>query len=168
VDKIFKELIRQSMEVYVDDMVVKSTSCDQHVKDLAKVFELMKAAGMHLNLEKCVIGVERGKFLGFMLTRRGIKANPYKCQAIIEMQNPKKVKDMQRLVGRVVALSRFMAKLNLLKKVSRFNWDEQCAKAFDKLNEFLANPPVIQKPCPDKPILVYLLVLDEAVSSVLV
>jgi len=62
-DKVFKELIWRSIEVYVDDMVVKSESCNQHVQDLKIVFKVLRAIGMRLNPEKCVFGVEGGKFL---------------------------------------------------------------------------------------------------------
>jgi len=110
-DKVFKELIGRSVKIYVDDMIVKSVSCAQHIQDLNQVFKTLRAVGMRLNAEKCVFGVEGGKFLGFMLTNRGIEANPDKCQAIVEMQSPRNVKDVKRLVGRVVALSRFMPKM---------------------------------------------------------
>jgi len=120
-NKIFKDL---SVKIYVDDMVVKSSSCEQHLEDLCQVFQVLRTAGMQLNPNKCVFRVEGGKFLGFMLTSRGIEANPDKSQAIVEMQSPKTVKEVQRLVGRVVALSLFMPKmaekikpiLNLLKQ----------------------------------------------------
>ena len=84
--------------------MVKSASCAQHQEDLLQVFNALRGVGMKLNPEKCVFGVEGGKFLGFMLTQRGIEANPDKCRAIIDMQDPKSVKEVQRLVGRIVAL----------------------------------------------------------------
>ena len=135
-DKIFKGLIGHNVEIYVDDMVVKSTSCNQHIQDLSQVLQALKVVGMRLNPNKCVFGVEGGKFLGFMLTNRGIEANPDKCQAIMEMQSPKNIKDVQRLLGRVVALSRYMPKiaerikpiLNLLRKASRFKWTSNVKK----------------------------------------
>jgi len=175
-DKIFKGLIGRSVEINMDNMIVKSSSCDQHIKDLCHVFQALKAVGMRLNPDKCVFGVEGGKFLGFMLTSRGIEANPDKCQAIMEMQSPKIVKEVQRLVGRVVALSRFMPNmaekirpiLSLLKKTSRFKWDDQCEDAFLQLKAFLASPPVIQKPRLDQPIIVYLSVSKDSVSAALV
>jgi len=175
-DRIFKDLIGSSVEVYVDDMVVKSTTCDQHLHDLAKVFKALRTVRMRLNLEKCVFGVEGGKFLGFMLTHKGIEANHDKCKAIMEMQSPQNVKEVQRLVGRVVALSQFMPQmtekvkpiLGLLKKASRFRWDEQCVQAFNQLKDFLSSPPIIQKPTQGQPILVYLSVSKETVSSALV
>ena len=123
-----------------------------------------------------MFGVEGGKFLGFMLINRGIEGNPDKCQAVVEMQSLKNVKDVQRLVGRVVALSRFMPKmaekikpiLSLLRKVSRFKWDGQSEEAFVQLKTFLVSPPVIQKPHQDKPILIYLSVSTETISAVLI
>jgi len=78
VDKIFKGLIGQCVEAYVNNIMVKSNSCD-HIKDLEAVFEALKRTNMRLNPEKCTFGVEGGKFLGFMLTHPGIEANMDKC-----------------------------------------------------------------------------------------
>jgi len=110
-DKIFKGMIGRSVEVYVDDIEVKSYSCSQHVKDLQEVFHALRKVNMRLNPEKCVFGVEGGKFLNFMLTHRGIEANPDKCKAITEMRSPKNLKEIQQLLGRLTALSRFVPRL---------------------------------------------------------
>jgi len=72
------------MEVYVDDMVVKSDTFDQHLADLEEVFGRLRKFNMRLNPAKCVFGVEEGKFLGSMLTHRGIEANPGKCSAVLD------------------------------------------------------------------------------------
>jgi len=133
-DKVFKGLIGWNVEVYVDDVVVKYKSRDRHFKELQEVFMALRTVGMRWNPDKCIVGVEGGKFLGFMLTHRGIEANPDKWQAVIEMQSPKTIKEVQRLIGRVMALSRFMPKMaekmkpiiSLLKKTSRFKWDDNC------------------------------------------
>nr|KYP53947.1 Retrovirus-related Pol polyprotein from transposon 17.6 [Cajanus cajan] len=85
-DKVFHQQIGRNMEVYVDDMVVKTTSATNHAADLAKVFVQIRRHNIRLNPEKCVFGVQGGKFLGFMITSRGIEANPEKCKAIIQMQ----------------------------------------------------------------------------------
>jgi len=79
-DKVFSHLMGQCIEVYVDDMVVKSPSHHQHAEDLSAVFSALRQYNLRLNLDKCVFGVGRGKFLGFMLTQRGIEANPKKMQ----------------------------------------------------------------------------------------
>ncbi|XP_072060428.1 uncharacterized protein [Arachis hypogaea] len=82
-DKIFQKQIGRNMEVYVDDMVVKSKNEENHLSDLKEVFEQLRKYNMRLNLEKCTFWVQRGKFLGFLLTHRGIEANPNKCNAVI-------------------------------------------------------------------------------------
>nr|KYP68887.1 Retrovirus-related Pol polyprotein from transposon 17.6 [Cajanus cajan] len=84
-DKVFQQKIGKNMEVYVDDMVVKTLSVKAHAADLAEVFSQIRKHNMHLNPEKRVFGVQGGKFLGFMITSRGTEANPEKCKAIIQM-----------------------------------------------------------------------------------
>nr|KYP36400.1 Transposon Ty3-I Gag-Pol polyprotein [Cajanus cajan] len=98
-DKVFHQQIGRNMEVYVDDMVVKTTSAVDNATDLAEVFAQLRKHNMRLNPEKCVFGVQGGKFLGFMITSRGIEANPEKCKAIIQMQSPQTVKEVQHLAG---------------------------------------------------------------------
>ncbi|XP_016173632.1 uncharacterized protein LOC107616151 [Arachis ipaensis] len=100
-DKVFKEQIGRNIEIYVDDMVVKSSSEKQHKRDLNEIFEQLKKHNMRLNTEKCAFGVQGGKFLRFLLTNRGIEANPDKCQAVINMQSPRSVKEVQQLTGRL-------------------------------------------------------------------
>jgi len=94
-DKIFQGLIGRCVEVYVDDIVVKSKSFGRHIEDIEEVFKALRGANMKLNPEKCTFEVEGGKFLGFMLTHRGIEANPDKCRAITDMRSPKNIKDVQ-------------------------------------------------------------------------
>src|ERR1044072_1224210 len=99
-DKIFAEQVRRNVEIYVDDMVVKSISEEGHLADLQEAFEAVRKHNLKLNPEKCSFGIQSGKFLGFMLTDRGIEANPDKCKAIREMKSPAGVKEVQRLTGR--------------------------------------------------------------------
>nr|KYP57235.1 Transposon Ty3-G Gag-Pol polyprotein [Cajanus cajan] len=87
-DKVFHHQIGRNMEVYVDDMVVKTISATDHATDLAEVFAQIRRHNMRLNPEKCVFGVQGGKFLGLMITSKGIEANPEKCKAIFQMQSP--------------------------------------------------------------------------------
>jgi len=95
-NKVFRGMIERNVEVYVDDIVVKSNSCDQHIKDLEEVFQALRRMNMRLYPEKCVFSVEGGKFLGFMLTHQGIKANPDKCRTITEKRSPQNVKKVHR------------------------------------------------------------------------
>jgi len=171
--KIFKGMIGRSVEVYVDDIVVKSDSCGQNIKDLQEVFDALRRVNMRLNPEKCAFGVEGGKFLGFMLTLRGIEANPDKCKAITEMRSPKNLKEIQQLLGRLTTLSRFVPRLaerirpiaQMLRKTSKFSWNEECEQIFGQLKAFLSSSAVIKKPRLDLSIIVYLAISEEAVSS---
>ncbi|XP_020209186.1 uncharacterized protein LOC109794123 [Cajanus cajan] len=175
-DKIFHKQIGRNVEVYVDDMVVKSNSAKEHIKDLKEVFNEIRKYRMRLNPEKCVFGVQGGKFLGFMLSVRGIQANPDKCQMIPDMRNPKSIKEVQQLIGRLTSLSRFIPRLlertkpilKLLKKIKEFQWTEECEETFQALKETLASPPILTKPDTSKELIVYLSVSEEAVSTVLV
>jgi len=110
-DIVFSHLMGQCVEVYVDHMVVKSPTHHQHAQDLSAVFSALRQYNLRLNPDKCVFGVDRGKFLRFMLTQRGIEANPKKCETIIEMRSPTNIKEVQRLIGRLIAISRSLPKL---------------------------------------------------------
>ena len=94
VNKMFSKQIGRNMEVYVDDMLVKSKEELTHLDDLRETFATLKQYQMKLNPSKCVFGVASGKFLGFMVSQRGIEANPEKLQAIINMASPKTVKEV--------------------------------------------------------------------------
>nr|XP_025676136.1 uncharacterized protein LOC112776263 [Arachis hypogaea] len=176
-NKIFQQQIGRNIEVYVDDMVAKTKLGDSHIQDLAEIFGQIRRYNMRLNPEKCAFGVQGGKFLGFILTSRGIEANPEKCQAILTMQSPSTVKEVQRLTGRLAALSRFLPCLApkssnffqcLKKNAKHFEWNQDCELAFQKLKEFLSKPPVLQKPIPGEPLYLYLSITDNAISSALV
>jgi len=111
-----------------------------------------------------------------MLTHRAIEANLEKCKAITEMRNPTSVKEIQRLIGCLTTVSRFVPKLTertkpivqLLWKASKFKWTDECEEIILQLKTFLAFPPVIQKPVVEEPIVVYLAVSEDAINAVLV
>jgi len=175
-NKVFSHLMGQCVEVYVDDMVVKSPSHHQHAQDLSTVFSVLRQYNLRLNPDKCVFGVDYGKFFEFMLTQRGIEANPEKCKAIIEMRSPTTIKEVQRLIGRLTAISRFLPKLakqtqpivQLLKKSTRFTWTDNCEQIFQKLKSTLTSPPILHKPDTRQPFLVYITATDHTVSAALV
>jgi len=110
-DRVFKQQIGQNVKFYVDDMVVKSHSVAQHLIDLEEVFGEIHKYNMCLNPEKYTFGVGSGKFLGFMITHKGIKANLDKCTMILEMHNPTNVGEVEKLKSRLTSLSRFLPKL---------------------------------------------------------
>ena len=87
------------MEVYVDDMLVKSQDEEIHLDNLQETFDTLWQYNMKLNPNKCAFGVPSGKFLGFMVSHRGIEANPNKIQAILDMKPLQNVKEVQSLIG---------------------------------------------------------------------
>ncbi|RDY07703.1 hypothetical protein CR513_08149, partial [Mucuna pruriens] len=137
-DKVFKEVLGVDLEVYVDDMVIKSTKVSEHCQALRRVFAILRKHQLWLNPEKCSFGVHAGKFLGFMLIERGIEANPDKCRAVINMRSPQNIKEVQQLMGRITALSRFISRSSetampifaTLKKGGSFTWTAKCEEAF--------------------------------------
>ncbi|CAA0826502.1 Unknown protein, partial [Striga hermonthica] len=176
VNKMFARLIGHTMEVYVDDMLVKSEQASDHIAHLSEVFDILREYSMVLNPKKCTFGVGSGKFLGYMVSQRGIEANPAKIQAILDLAPPTSIKAVQALTGRLAALNRFISKstdhckpfFDAIKKKKPFEWTTECQNAFDNIKEVLSRLPTLQKPLPDEPLYLYLGVSDVAVSAVLI
>ena len=132
VNKIFFDKVGRTMEVYVDDMQVKSLTVEQHINDLANTFASLQLYNMRLNPKKCTFGVEVGKFLGYIILQKGIEANSEKIKAILETPSPISVKDIQRLAGLMATLNRFISKsvdkclpfFKLLRNSTRFVWED--------------------------------------------
>ncbi|GKV19330.1 hypothetical protein SLEP1_g29608 [Rubroshorea leprosula] len=175
-NKIFVLLKGKCVEVYVDDLIIKSRSLDQHLKDLEQVFSILQEYGMKLNPLKCTFGVKAGKFLGFMLTNRGIEANLEKVRVIIEMRPLASIREVQHLMGKIVALVRFLSKsaerclpiFKILRGKKNFEWTQDCQKAFEQLKTYLASPPLISKPSPGETLFLYIAATTEAVSAALI
>ena len=98
------------MEVYIDDMLVKSVKAELNIIHLAEAFQVLKGYNMRLNPAKCAFGVSAGKFLGFIVNSRGIEANPDMIKVVLDMLPPSNIKGIQRQTGRIAALSRFVSK----------------------------------------------------------
>lgn len=111
VNKIFKDLIGKTVKCYVDDMIVKIKKSRDHIADLNEAFERLRRFSMKLNPVKCAFEVRSGKFLGFLVSKRGIDANPDKVAALENMKSPSFIKEVQRLTGRLVALSWLISRL---------------------------------------------------------
>ena len=104
VTKMFQPLLGKTMEVYIDDMLIKSKERPDHATHLQQVFDLFGTYDMKLNLAKCAFGVNAGRFLGFMMTQRGIEANPSQLKAILESPAPSFRKEVQQLKGPISCL----------------------------------------------------------------
>ena len=109
VTKMFWQLLGKTMEMYIDDMLVKSKEHPDHTTYLQQAFELLRAYDMKCNPIKCAFEVSAGRFLGFMMTQRGIEANPAQLQAILESLALSSRKGVQQLTGRLASLGRFIS-----------------------------------------------------------
>ncbi|KAK0598758.1 hypothetical protein LWI29_037707 [Acer saccharum] len=176
VNKMFSRQIGRNMEVYVDDMLTKSITVDKHIDDLRETFDLLVRYGMKLNPAKCVFGVPSGRFLGYQVHQRGIEVNPEKIQALAKMVSPRTLKDIQRVMGCLASLSKFIAKstdrclpfFKALKKGKGVEWNEDCERAFQALKDYLGQAPLLSKPETGETLYIYLSISEAATSSVLV
>ncbi|KAG7564374.1 Integrase catalytic core [Arabidopsis suecica] len=176
VNKMFHEHLGKTMEVYIDDMLVKSLKKEDHIKHLEECFEILNQYQMKLNPAKCTFGVPSGEFLGYIVTKRGIEANPNQINGFLNIPSPKNFKEVQRLTGRIAALNRFISRstdkslpfYQILKGNKGFLWDEKCEEAFGQLKAYLITPPVLSKPEVDEKLYLYVSVSNHAVSGVLV
>ena len=129
---------------------------------------------MKLNPAKYAFGVSAGKFLGFIVNNRGMEANPDKIKAMLDMPPPSNIKEVQRLTGRIAALSRFVSKASdkcqpffqVLKKA--FQWDARCEEAFLALKTYLSSPPILVSHSEGELLTLYLAVSDFSTSAVLI
>ncbi|XP_065632058.1 uncharacterized protein LOC136068608 [Quercus suber] len=157
-------------------MVAKSKVISEHVKDLDNTFEILRRHKLRLNASKCSFGVGSGKFLSYMVTHRGIEVNPDQIKAIQNLQPPRNPKEVQKLIGMTAALNRFISRsadrckpfFSLINKWKRFEWNEECASAFQQLKDYLARPPIMSSPKLDKVMFAYIAVVSYVVSLVLI
>ncbi|XP_075494850.1 uncharacterized protein LOC142532435 [Primulina tabacum] len=130
--QVFQKQIDRNIEVYVDDILIKTREMSCFIDDLTETFATLGKYEIKLNPAKCVFGVKSGKFLGFMVTDRGIEVNPEKIKAVIDMPSPQSTRDVQKLTGRIAALSRFISRsahrsylfFQVLRKAQKFGWNE--------------------------------------------
>ena len=142
---MFRDKIGRTVEVYIDYMVVKIKQEVWHIKDLQGVFEVLWQHKLHLNVEKCDFGVKVSKFLGYLITGRGIEVNPNQIVAVKHLKPLSNPKEVQVLIGMLAALNRFISKFadrcrpfyQLLRRWKGFQWDKECEKAFQDLKEYL-------------------------------
>ncbi|KAL2238147.1 UNVERIFIED_CONTAM: Retrovirus-related Pol polyprotein from transposon [Sesamum indicum] len=175
VNQMFGDLLGKTMEVYVDDMLVKSKRSQDHLEDLAQAFGIMRSHGMKLNPDKCTFGVSGGKFLGYMISERGIEANPEKIQAVMNLRSPTSIKEVQKLTGKIASLSRFISRsadrslpfFKVLRKAKNLTWTTECDHALQELKEYLIKSPLLANPKEGETLFLYLGVSENAVSSVL-
>jgi ribonuclease HI len=174
--KVLHSQIGKNVLTYVDDIIVKSTKQENHIADLQETIANFRQAGLKLNPEKCVFGVKKGKFLGCLVSTKGIEANPNKIEAILRMEPPSTKKGAQRLTGRLASLNRFISRseernlpfFEVLKSAEVFQWGSAQQKAFEELKQYLIDLTTLTPPTPGAPLLLYVAASYSAVSAQLV
>jgi hypothetical protein len=139
----FKRQLNKNVEANVDDVVVKTRKSDTLIADLEETFASLSEYRWKLNPNKCIFGVPSGKLLGFIISHRGIEANPEKISAITKMKAPTYIKDVQKLTGCMAAMNRFISKLGerglpffkLLKNQEKFVWTTKADQALAQLKD---------------------------------
>ena len=173
---MFESQLGKSIEVYIDHMVVKSKVVSEHVGDLEVIFDILRKHKLRLNASKCSFGIGSGKFLGYMVTHRGIEMSPDQIKAIHNLQPPRNPKEVQKLTGMIAALNRFISKsvdrcrpfYLLINKWKVFEWSEDYALTFQQLKEYLFRLPIMSRPEADEVLSAYIAVTPHAVSLVLI
>ena len=170
VTKMFRPLLGSTLEVYTDDMLVKSKQRPNHAAHLQQTFNLLRKYGMKLNPLKCAFGVSADQFLSFMVTQSGIEANPAQLKAILQSPAPISKKGIQQLTGRLAALRRFISRFSdrlkpffiTLRGANRAEWNEECDRAFVAIKKYLTEPPILVSPEAGDMLYLYLAASDIA------
>jgi hypothetical protein len=174
--KVLSTQIGKNILTYVDGIIVKSTKQESHIVDLQETFAKFRKAGLKLNPEKCVFGVKKGKFLGCLVSTKGIEANPSKIEAILRMEPPKSRKGAQRLTRRLTSLNRFISRsternlpfFEVLKSAKVFQWGPYQQKVFKDLKQYLIQLTTLTPPSSGALLLLYAVASHAAVSAALV
>jgi hypothetical protein len=174
--KVLCSQIGRNVLTYVDDIIIKSTKKENHTADLQETFANFRKAGLKINPEKCIFGVKKGKFLGCLMSTKGIEANPSKIDAILRMEPLKLRKGAQRLTGRLASLNRFISRsaernlpfFEVLKSAEVFQSGPIQQKAFEELKQYLIELTTLTPPSSGAPLLLYVPASHAAVSAALV
>lgn len=176
---IFHDMIGHIVEVYIDDVVVKSQHKPSHVANLKNAFIRLRKFKLKMNPKMCAFGVQVGNFLGFLVHQKGIEVDKNKAKAIIDALAPMNKKKLQSLLGKINFLRRFIANLlarymlSLLstllkiKEEKEFVWKEFQWKAFEEIKAYLANPPLTMPPKKGRSLNLYILASDTSIGSLL-
>ena len=169
---LFHDMMHKEIEVYVDDMIAKSQTEEEHLVHLLKLFERLRKFRLRLNPSKCTFGVRSGKLLGFIVSEKGIEVDPAKIKAIQEMPEPRTEKEVRGFLGRLNYIARFISHLTatcepifkLLRKNPTTRWNDDCQTAFDSIRRYLQEPPILSPPVEGRPLIMYLTVLENSMG----
>jgi hypothetical protein len=174
---IFHELLGNTVEVYIDDIVVKSAEFSSHIADLRKAFDKMRRYGLKMNPRKCAFGVSAGKFLGFIIHEHGIEIDPDRIKSIRNVGPPPCKVKVQKFLGKINYLRRFISNLAgkidaftpfiRLKNDTEFTWGAEQQEAFDLIRKYLSSAPVLKGPKVGVPFKLYIVAEDKVIGAVL-
>jgi hypothetical protein len=153
---IFHEYIGTLVEIYIDDVVVKSRDITKHLADLRMILECTRKHGLKMNPNKCAFGISAGQFLGFMVHQRGIEISRKSIDVINKVVAPASKTELQSLIGKINFIRRFISNLSgrikafspllKLKADQEFVWGAEQQLALDEIKKYLTNPPVLVPP----------------------
>jgi hypothetical protein len=161
---MFHDLISKLVEIYIDDVVVKSASAEGHLGDLRRVLERTRKFRLRMNPKKCAFGVSASQFLGFLVHERGIEIGLKSQEAVRTMVPPTTKKELQQLIGKI----NFFMELVKIKANDEFRWGAEQQQMFEDIKEYFSKPPVLVPPQHGKPFHIYLSVGDTSIASVIV
>ncbi|GJT75067.1 reverse transcriptase domain-containing protein [Tanacetum coccineum] len=178
VDKAFQRQIGRNLEVYVDDLVIKSRTEEEIIRDIAETFKTLRQINMKRNLKKCSFGMQEGMFLGYKVNVDGLKVCPDKADMVLSLPSPRCLKDVQNLNGKLANLNRFLSKsaekslpffktLKKCTKKSDFQWTQEAEAAFKQMKKLIAELPMLTAPKEKEELIIYLAAAKEAISAVL-
>ncbi|XP_042467161.1 putative disease resistance protein RGA3 [Zingiber officinale] len=161
-------------------LLLNKDSYKYEIKDefgsVEETCQTLRSYWIKLNPIKYLFGAKGGHFLGYIVTERGIEVNPGKVKALQDMSPPRNLKEVQRLTGKITALSRFISKssdrslpfFKILRRATKFQWDDGCDQAFKELKQYLSSLPILAKPIVGEPFWIYLSSIEYAIGSALV
>ncbi|PKA61159.1 hypothetical protein AXF42_Ash006055 [Apostasia shenzhenica] len=176
IDAVFKGQRGRNLEAYVDDILVKSRSMEEHFADLRETFDTLRKFNLKLNPTKCTFRAISGRFLGYLISVRGMEAYLDKISTVLSMSSPRSLKEIQKLTSRINSLGRFISRagdrclsfFRCLRKGKKGQWTDECEAAFSELKKYLTTAPMLVALKTGEIFSLYLGALDAAVSAVLV